>query len=308
MSDGSKKTVVRDFSFTRGSAVYTYWETTEEDNTESTGAAGWSVVSSTQKTSGDWKFNEVKSQLKFGVTCKGSSQVDGWNLIEANNLSVEIEGDVYTFPEMSYNATANASQSKTSETSEKTTYTHSNTPSYTFGGYTMNLGTANGLIFVNKVVTPEHHNGFFPADWGKIKGNNNIACLGTTRTSWGVGAAIEFENGTLPIFISKNGQIVIDKSLYQAGVHNAIGACYDNKGNLQIVTSADNASTMMVWKNAKTVNYITYADARQIGFNWGDNHVETNHFASSIEQHDGGKYQVITFSGASYSVTLDSSY
>jgi hypothetical protein len=172
----------------------------------------------------------------------------------------------------------------------------------------MNLGTANGLIFVNKVVTPEHHNGFFPADWGKIKGNNNIACLGTTRTSWGVGAAIEFENGTLPIFISKNGQIVIDKSLYQAGVHNAIGACYDNKGNLQIVTSADNASTMMVWKNAKTVNYITYADARQIGFNWGDNHVETNHFASSIEQHDGGKYQVITFSGASYSVTLDSSY
>ena len=308
MSDGSKKTVVRDFSFTRGSQVYTYWETTEEDNTESTGAAGWSVVSSEQKTSGDWKFNEVKSQLKFGVACKGSNQVDGWNLIEANNLSVEIEGDVYTFPEMSYNATANASQSKTSETDDKTTYTHSNTPSYTFGGYTMNLGTANGLIFVNKVNEPEGHDGFFPKDWGKIKGNKNIACLGSNRTTWGVGAAIEFENGTLPVFISKNGEIFIDKSLYQAGVHGAVGASYDNKGNLQIVTSAENASTMMVWKNAKTVNYITYSDARQIGFNWGDNHVETNHFASSIEQHDGGKWQVITFSGASYSVTLDSSF
>ena len=65
---------------------------------------------------------------------------------------------------------------------------------------------------------------------------------------------------------------------------------------------------MMVWKNAKTVNFITYTDAKQIGFNWGNNHVETDRFASSIEQRDGGKYQVITFSGASYSVTLDSSY
>jgi hypothetical protein len=308
MSDGSKKTVVRDFSFTRNSSVYTYWETTEEDNTESTGAAGWSVISSEQKTSGDWKFNEVKSQLKFGVACKGSNQTDGWNLIEANNLSVEIEGDVYTFPEMTYDAQANASQSKTSETADKTTYTHSNTPSYTFGGYTMNLGTANGLIFVNKIVAPENHDGFFPKDWGKIKGNNNIACLGSNRTTWGVGAAIEFENGTLPIFITKNGEIKIDKSLYQAGVHGAVGASYDNDGNLQLITKAENQSNMMVWKNAKTVNFITYTDAKQIGFNWGNNHVETDRFASSIEQRDGGKYQVITFSGASYSVTLDSSY
>lgn len=309
MSDGSKKTVVRDFSFTRNSSVYTYWETTEEDNTESTGAAGWSVISSEQKTSGDWKFNEVKSQLKFGVACKGSNQTDGWNLIEANNLSVEIEGDVYTFPEMTYDAQANASQSKTSEDASKTTYTHSNTPSYTFGGYTMNLGTANGLIFVNKVVEPEGHDGFFPKDWGKIKGCNRIAALKGNRTEWGVGAAIEFENGSLPIFISKNGEITIDKNLYEAGVHGAVGACYDVQGKLQIITTAENASTMMIWKkNGKSQNYITYTDARQIGFNWGNNHVETDHFASSIEQHDGGKWQVISFSGASYSVTLDSSF
>jgi hypothetical protein len=161
---------------------------------------------------------------------------------------------------------------------------------------------------VNKANDPEGHDGFFPKDWGKIKGNNNIACLGSNRTTWGVGAAIEFENGSLPVFISKNGEIIIDKNLYQAGVHNAVGASYDNDGNLQLVTKAENQSNMMVWKNAKTVNFITYTDAKQIGFNWGNNHVETDRFASSIEQHDGGKYQVITFSGASYSVTLDSSY
>jgi hypothetical protein len=308
MTDGSKKTVTRDFSFTRGSQVYTYWETTEADNTESTGAAGWSVVSSEASTSGDWKFNIVKSQLKFGVACKGSNQTDGWNITEANNLSVEIEGDVYTFPEMTYSASANSSQAKTAEDSEKTTYTHTNTPSYTFGGYSMNLAAANGLIFVNKANDPTGHDGFFPKDWGKIKGYNRVAALKANRTEWGVGGAIEFENGTLPFFIEKNGTIVIDKSLYQSGVHGAVGASYDTKGNLQIVTKAENQSTMMVWKNSKTVNYITYTDARQIGFNWGENHVETDKFAGSIQQMDGGKYQVITFNGASYSVTLDSSY
>jgi hypothetical protein len=307
-SDGSEETITRDFSYTIGSQVYTYWETTEENNSETTGSPAWSVLSTESSTSGDWKFNVVKNQLTFGIACANSNQTDGWNITFANNISVEIDGDTYDFPAMDYSAQANSTQSKTSETSEKTTYTHSNTPLFTLAGNSMSLGTATGLIFVNKANDPEGHDGFFPKDWGKIKGNNNIACLGSNRTTWGVGAAIEFENGSLPVFISKNGEIIIDKNLYQAGVHNAVGASYDNDGNLQLVTKAENQSNMMVWKNAKTVNFITYTDAKQIGFNWGNNHVETDRFASSIEQHDGGKYQVITFSGASYSVTLDSSY
>lgn len=308
-SDGSEETITRDFSYTIGSQVYTYWETTEENNSETTGSPAWSVLSTESSTSGDWKFNQVKSQLTFGIACANSNQTDGWNITFANNISVDIDGDTYSFPALDYSAQANSSQSKTSETSEKTTYTHTNTPLFNIAGGSMSLSSATGLIFVNKVNEPEGHDGFFPKDWGKIKGNNNIACLASDRNSWGVGAAIEFENGTLPIFITKNGEIKIDKSLFQNGVHNAVGACYDNKGNLQIVTSASNASTMMIWKNGSSnVNFITYSDARQIGFNWGNNHVETDHFASSIEQHDGGKWQVITFSGASYSVTLDSSF
>ena len=308
-SDGSEETITRDFSYTIGSQVYTYWETTEENNSETTGSPAWSVLSTESSTSGDWKFNVVKNQLTFGIACANSNQTDGWNITFANNISVEIDGDTYDFPAMDYSAQANSSQSKTSETSEKTTYTHSNTPLFTLAGNSMSLGTATGLIFVNKVVEPEGHDGFFPKDWGKIKGCNRIAALKGNRTEWGVGAAIEFENGSLPIFISKNGEITIDKNLYEAGVHGAVGACYDVQGKLQIITSAENASTMMIWKkNGKSQNYITYTDARQIGFNWGNNHVETDHFASSIEQHDGGKWQVISFSGASYSVTLDSSF
>jgi hypothetical protein len=307
-NDGSEETIKRDFKGVLGSQVYTYFETTEANNSETTGAPQLSLLNSTASTSGDWKFDLKKYNLTFGVTCANSTQIDGFNLTLIDKLSVEVDGDVYTFEDFDFTVNNSTNQSKENETAEKTTYKHSNTAVLNIGNSSMNLGTATGLIFVNKVVTPESHDGFFPKEYGKIKGNKNIACLASNRNEWGVGAAIEFENGTLPIFITKNGEIQIDKSLFKSGVHNAIGSCYDNKGNLQIVTSASNASTMMMWKNGSTVNFITYADARQIGFNWGDNHVETNHFASSIEQKDGGKWQVITFSGARYSVTLDSSF
>lgn len=306
-SDGSKETIHRDLTVNRVFRTVSYWESTEKTNAETTASPIISLINTEAQTSGDWKFNLETRRFVCGVSLDASNQEDIWEAVDANSISVTIEGETYTFDNLNASASNSASQSKDSETSEKTTYKHSNVLSYLFGGNTNSL-TAFGLIFVNKANDPEGHDGFFPKDWGKIKGNKNIACLGKTRTTWGVGAAIEFENGSLPVFISKNGEIIIDKNLYQAGVHGAIGASYDNDGNLQLVTKAENQSNMMVWKNAKTVNFITYTDAKQIGFNWGNNHVESDRFASSIEQHDGGKYQVITFSGASYSVTLDSSY
>jgi hypothetical protein len=307
-SDGSKETIHRDLTVNRVFRTVSYWESTEKTNAETTASPMISLINTEAQTSGDWKFNLETRRFVCGVSLDASNQEDIWEAVDANSISVTIEGETYTFDNLNASASNSASQSKDSETSEKTTYKHSNVLSYLFGGNTNSL-TAFGLIFVNKPNEPEGHDGFFPKDWGKIKGCNRIAALKGNRTEWGVGAAIEFENGSLPIFISKNGEITIDKNLYEAGVHNAVGACYDVQGNLQLINSAENASTMMIWKkNGKSQNYITYTDARQIGFNWGNNRVETDHFASSIEQKDGGKWQVITFSGASYSVTLDSSF
>lgn len=307
-SDGSKETIHRDLTVNRVFRTVSYWESTEKTNAETTASPMISLINTEAQTSGDWKFNLETRRFVCGVSLDASNQEDIWEAVDANSISVTIEGETYTFDNLNASASNSASQSKDSETSEKTTYKHSNVLSYLFGGNTNSL-TAFGLIFVNKPNEPEGHDGFFPKDWGKIKGCNRIAALKGNRTEWGVGAAIEFENGSLPIFISKNGEITIDKNLYEAGVHNAVGACYDVQGNLQLINSAENASTMMIWKkNGKSQNYITYTDARQIGFNWGNNRVETDHFSSSIEQKDGGKWQVISFSGASYSVTLDSSF
>lgn len=294
MTDGSTKTIRREFTGTRGSNVYTYFETTEVNNSESTGSAQFNF--NTQSvTEGDWSFNKLTGTLNFGVTYAGSEQKDGWNLIEYNNLSCTIDGDTFTFPAFDYNAQANASQTKKSETDSQTTYEHKNAPTYTFGGYSMTLGTANGLIFVNKTVTPEHHDGFFPKEYGKIEGYNRVACRNPhNQKDWGVGISVKFTNGSICGFITKDGNI--EWGLFESGSTTWDGASPDGNGTLMNVTAKD-ASTAMKWMRGTTVNMLSYSDGTLMGFNWGNNTVYTDKFGGNIEQRDGGKWQVLTING-----------
>jgi hypothetical protein len=295
MTDGSTKTIRREFTGTRGSNVYTYFETTEVNNSESTGAAQFSF--NTQAvTDGDWSFNKLTGTLNFGVTYAGSEQKDGWNLIEYNNLSCTIEGDTYTFPAFEYNAQANASQSKTAETENRTEYTHTNAPTYNFGGYSMTLSAASGKIFVNKVVTPEHHNGYFPESYGKLEGDNKVACLNPSNfKDWGIGGSLKFTNGSLPYFITKDG--VISFGTFEAGSTVWNGASPDGNGKLMNCDGKD-ASTAMKWRRDNTtINMLSYTDGKIMGFHNGNNTVVTSMFPGSIEQKDGGKWQSISFAG-----------
>ncbi len=304
MTDGSTKTVRREFTGTRGSNVYTYFETTEVNNSESTGAASFSF--NTQPvTEGDWSFNKLTGTLNFGVTYAGSEQKDGWNLVEYNNLTCTIEGDTFTFPVFEYNAQANASQTKKSEDDSKTTYEHKNAPTYTFGGYSMTLGTANGLVFVNKEVVPNGHDGFFRKEYGRIEGYNRVACRNPkNQKDWGVGISVKFTNGSICGFITKDGSL--EWGSFESGSTTWDGASPDGNGTLMNVTAKD-ASTAMKWRRGdSTINMLSYSDGTLMGFNWGNNTVYTDHFGGNIEQRDGGKYQVLTISGVNGS--WDSSY
>jgi hypothetical protein len=303
MTDGSTKTIRREFTGTRGSNVYTYFETTEVNNSESTGAAQFSF--NTQAvTDGDWSFNKLTGTLNFGVTYAGSEQKDGWNLVEYNNLTCTIEGDTFTFPVFEYNAQANASQTKKSEDDSKTTYEHKNAPTYTFGGYSMTLGTANGLVFVNKTVEEKHHDGFFPKEYGKIEGYNRVACRNPhNQKDWGVGISVKFTNGSVCGFITKDGNI--EWGSFEAGSTTWDGASPDGNGTLMNVTAKD-ASTAMKWMRGTTVNMLSYSDGTLMGFNWGNNTVKTDKFGGNIEQKDGGKYQILTINGVNGS--WDSSF
>jgi len=296
MSDGSTKTVRRDFTGTIGSNVYTYFETTETSNQESTGAAQFVLVNTEHKTEGDWGYDYSNSKLNFGVTYAGSEQTDGWNLYLYNNLSCTIDGETYTFPALDMSATANSTQTKKSEDDSKTTYEHSNAATFYFGGSAINLDAAKGLVFVNKVVTPEHHDGFFPDWYGKLEGDNKAACRSIfNQKDWGVGGSLKFTNGSLPYFISKDGIITFGEFESGSTVWNASSP--DGNGTLKNCNAKD-ASTAMKWVRESTINMLSYSDGTLMGFNDGHNTVSTSKFPGTIEQHDGGKWQSISFAGA----------
>lgn len=305
MSDGSTKTVRRDFSGTINSNCYTYFETTEVNNSESTGAAEFVLVNTESKTEGDWKFDYKHSQLNFGITYAGSTQKDGWNIYTYDNLSCTIDGETYTFTgALDMSATANSTQTKKSEDDSKTTYEHSNAATFYFGGSAINLDAAKGLIFVNKVVVPDHHDGFFPKEYGKMEGYNRVACRNPhNQKDYGVGISVKFTNGSVCGFITKDGNI--EWGSFEAGSTTWDGASPDSNGTMMNVTAKD-ASTAMKWMRNSTINMLSYSDGTLMGFNWGNNTVYTDKFGGNIEQKDGGKYQVLTINGVNGS--WDSSY
>jgi hypothetical protein len=310
MSDGSTKTVRREFTGTIGSNVYTYFETTETSNQESTGAAQFILVNTEHKTDGDWAFDYSNSKLNFGVTYAGSEQTDGWNIYVYNNLSCTIDGETYTFPALDMSATANSTQTKKSEDENKTTYEHSNAATFYFGGSAINLDAAKGLIFVNKVVTPEHHDGFFPESYGKLEGDNKAACRNPhNQKDWGIGGSLKFTNGSLPYFISKDGIIEFGEFEKGSTVWNA-SSPDANSGKI-LNCNAKDASTAMKWVRDVTINMLSYSDGTLMGFNDGHNTVSTSKFPGTISQHDGGKWQDISFAGvkdASGRTSFDTSF
>jgi hypothetical protein len=305
MSDGSTKIVRREFTGAINSNCYTYFETTEVNNSESTGAAEFVLVNTESKTEGDWKFDYKHSQLNFGITYAGSTQKDGWNIYTYDNLSCTIDGETYTFTgALDMSATANSTQTKKSEDDSKTTYEHSNAATFYFGGSAIALDAAKGLVFVNKTVTPEHHDGFFPKEYGKIEGYNRVACRNPhNQKDWGIGISVKFTNGSICGFITKDGNL--EWGSFESGSTTWDGASPDGDGNLMNVTAKD-ASTAMKWMRGTTVNMLSYSDGTLMGFNWGNNTVYTDHFGGNIEQKDSGKYQVLTISGVQGS--WDSSY
>ncbi len=304
MSDGSTKTIRREFSGDINANLYTYFETTEVSNEESTGAAQFVLVNTEHQTKGDWGFDLGSNQVNFGITYAGSIQKDGWTFLSYKNLTCTIEGETFTLPAMDMSASANSTQSKKSEDADKITYEHSNAAVLNYGGFSLNLTPAKGLVFVNKVVVPESHDGYFPKEYGKIEGYNRVACRNPhNQKDWGVGISVKFTNGSVCGFITKDGNI--EWGSFEAGSTTWDGASPDGNGTLMNVTAKD-ASTAMKWMRGTTVNMLSYSDGTLMGFNWGNNTVYTDKFGGNIEQKDGGKYQVLTISGVNGS--WDSSY
>ena len=126
----------------------------------------------------------------------------------------------------------------------------------------------------------------FPNEWGAFQNITFTATLLGNRTDWAYGWLLRFANGVLPMWVGKNANAPTrDDSLYVAGSYpnvNSISQKYDT--NSWVAAIAQDQSNMMVWKsyNGTTWNFITYTDAKMIGFHNGNNSVFDSTFTASV--------------------------
>ena len=126
----------------------------------------------------------------------------------------------------------------------------------------------------------------FPNEWGAFQNITFTATLLGNRTDWAYGWLLRFANGVLPMWVGKNANAPTrDDSLYVAGSYpnvNSISQKYDT--NSWVAAKAEDQSNMMVWKsyNGTTWNFITYTDAKMIGFHNGNNSVFDSTFTASV--------------------------
>lgn len=131
----------------------------------------------------------------------------------------------------------------------------------------------------------------FPNEWGAFQNITFTATLLGSRTDWAYGWLLRFANGILPMYVGKDATAPTrDDSLYVAGNWpevNSISQKYSSAStdpNVWVAAIAQDQSNMMVWKsyNGTTWNYITYTDARLIGFHNGNNSVFDSTFTASV--------------------------
>ena len=131
----------------------------------------------------------------------------------------------------------------------------------------------------------------FPNEWGAFLNITFTATLLGSRQDWAYGWLLRFANGILPMWVSKNASAPTrDDSLYVAGSYpnvNSISqkvSSSSSNPNVWIAAKAEDQSSMMVWKSysGTTWNYITYTDARMIGFHNGNNSVFDTTFTASV--------------------------
>lgn len=112
-----------------------------------------------------------------------------------------------------------------------------------------------------------------------------ITCtLNQDKTDWLYGLSLHFENGVLPIIISKNmSNISIDESLYEENAIDKINSVFYNNSWKNSV--AEDYNHYMLWSDNRNVGawyMLKYSNAQQMNWNNGKNTVYVDEFTANI--------------------------
>ena len=301
-SDGSEDSENISKVFARNFQVLTNWSSEEENANQNTSSASVTLKNTENKTDGDWSYARETRGISTTATLNGSSQNNGWESIDPNNIVFSRNGKTHDFGAISFSANeTGASVNKKSETSELTVYDYTDNISVSFGSNSF-ASSAPGQIKVAAPWNPDF-------DHGKFTGCVFTTARNEQRNTWVYIASIHFEKGTLPVVIRQDAsKPEVNEAYFETNTDSRLnsGTWIPSWGKW-INTIATDSPDLMQWDTTEGANAdnMAYPTATAWGWDYGytvSGHpsVTTDKFSASISN-DG--YVLTIYKGSNVFVT-----
>lgn len=202
-SDGTedRKTYENDFAWSFGPK--SNWSVTSDNKSYYTGDVNASVDGS-QKTATKqgvkYTWNANNHKVTAVVSVAGTNQLDEWNGATVNDITVEKNGNVYSFGHDDYTMTDNGTSLKvanSTETEDVYNYTHAIV--FGFGGVTTEAVVPGQIIVAKDVVT------FFPKEWGALTAVKQLVSNNETRDGYCYTWSLHFANNVVMPVVVRRG-------------------------------------------------------------------------------------------------------
>lgn len=289
-SDGKEER--KNFSLTTSWSVNatTNWSSIESNNTQSTTSATQSVTSRNTETKSvngaTFTYTKVNATAKSTAKLAGSNQQNGWTLVyEEGSSSIEYDGDVANFDNLTFNLSNSASVSGGTKVNGYYEYNYADKLGASLNGQTQ-YASAPGLIKI-KAKEPS----FFPEEWGKLVKALQTVANNEGHTSYVYTWSLHFENGYVLPVVVRPGSISPEyhfEYVEKTSITTYNGGSYQSATNKWINTYAQDEPNHMKWsRNSTEVANQNQVDAKAC--HWDEDH-KVN-----------GKYSVNT---SRYSLTI----
>ena len=183
-NDGSEDQDPVSKEFARSLNPYTNWTSTEANANEQTSSATVSLVSSNSQNDGEWSYVNNTHRINTTATLAGSTQTNGWNAVEPNDIVFTRNGQQYKFNKLTFNASESGHGTTLASTSALLdTHNYVDQITVTYGGNSKS-SSAPGTINVQKSKQVTGHEFRNPQ---LVVGNDNVTASLTYVTLYNDG-------------------------------------------------------------------------------------------------------------------------
>jgi len=232
-NDGSEDTEDVSKSFPRTLNPYTSWNVNDTNASVLTSSASVNLESSDNKKDGNWSYTAQKRNITTTAQLQSSSQTNGWNAQDPNNIKYTRDGETCDFGTINFSA-AEAGQKVDvkSETSTLTTYDYTDKVTVTFGD-NVQTSSAPGVINVAKAKTIV---GYEITNQNMTIAQNGVTTSLTFITKWSDGSQDE-EN--ISKFFARNFDVLSDWSSNEDNANQSTSSTSVTLKNSESMTDGD---------------------------------------------------------------------